>query len=326
MPYIPPAVAETSQSLRLARHLGPPRRGKVRDIYDLGEKILIVTTDRISSDDHVLSSHIENKGTVLSGISVWWFQFGLLGFSNHLEAWGTGIDEYLPHPEIRRDPDLQSRSIVAQKCVPEPVEFVVRGYITGSGWRDYQKTGAICGIELPEGLREGDKLPEPIFTPATKAESGHDQNVSEAEAGKLVTSGPENLQTLKHVALMAYEAGRVVAENHDIILADTKFEMDRYGRLIDEVLTPDSSRFWLRRVWEEKQRQGGGTPPSLDKQPLRDYLKQFRFAEMSDEDAGRVALSPEVREAVSERYVELLARLTGMSLPTFKRNVLALKA
>jgi phosphoribosylaminoimidazole-succinocarboxamide synthase len=333
MPYIPAEVAETPQSLKLTEYLGPPRRGKVRDTYELGgEHLMMVTTDRVSSNDKVLGRTIKHKGAVLNGVSVLWFTEGL-DPANHLVGFGAGIDDHLRRfPALQGDKDLQTRAMIVRRAQPEPVECIARGYLAGSGWKDYvQNNGVVCGVQLPPGLRQGDRLPTPIFTPSTKAEKGHDINITEEQAAKLVPGGMETVQLLKQRTLKAYNEGAARAERAGIIIADTKFEYGwYYGELllIDEVLTPDSSRFWPRPVWERLQLTvNGGVPASLDKQYLRDYLEQFGFADLSDEEAGRIVLPDEQHDHLSEIYVQLLERLYGDgSLQSFYRHRLGIAA
>src|SRR6195256_5359195 len=256
-----PVVETTLADLKLVR------RGKVRDVYAVDEdRLLIVATDRISAFDSVSPTPIERKGEVLTALSRFWF--AKLGHvvPNHLLT--TNVDEM---PEVVRNhtSQLRGRSMLVRRTEVFPVECVVRGYLSGSGWKDYQRTGQVCGHQLPGGLRESEKLSTPIFTPATKAESGHDENISEQEMAAIV--GNEVTEFLRDVSLRIYQEASDYARSRKIIIADTKFEFgrDRDGRiiLIDEVLTPDSSRFWAADVYKPGQPQ-----PSFDKQPLRDYL------------------------------------------------------
>lgn len=324
MPYIPPQVAESEQTERLAYHLGPAKQGKVRDIYDLDDHLFMVTTDRASSFDRVLGRKIPNKGIVLNGVSVWWLtRSGIRVSNNHLRAVGPSIGRFLQATELRQDIDLQSRSIVVAKRKPLPMECVARGYITGSGWKSYVAEGHVCGIELPKGLREGDRLEAPIFTPTTKSDD-HDLPLTEQEAVELV--GRDTYELAKHRTLSVYAQGADRARQAGIIVADTKFEMDETGCLLDEVLTPDSSRFWPADRWNALQANGGGTPPSLDKQYLRDILAKVGFAKLSPEEAGRVEIIDEVCHTLSEIYLELLRTLTGYDLPQFQREVLGITA
>jgi phosphoribosylaminoimidazole-succinocarboxamide synthase len=279
-------------------------RGKVRDIYDLGEHFLIVASDRLSAFDVVLPTPIPNKGKVLTQMSEFWFAHLKDVVPNHLVS--TRLEDF--PPEVRRHREqVQGRSMLVRKAAVFPVECVVRGYLAGSGLKDYQTSGAVCGIALPPGLRESDRLPEPIFTPATKAEAGlHDENISEAEAGARI--GTETIRRLKALSLQIYGRAADHAARRGIIVCDTKLEfglIDGQITLVDEVLTPDSSRFW------PADQYGPGKPqPSYDKQFVRDYLEQIGF----DKRPPGPALPPDVVRATSEKYVEALTRLTGLPL------------
>ncbi|HET7617906.1 MAG TPA: phosphoribosylaminoimidazolesuccinocarboxamide synthase, partial [Vicinamibacterales bacterium] len=250
-------------------------RGKVRDIYVVDDALLIVATDRISAFDYVLGSGIPDKGKVLNQLSAFWFDRMAALVPHHVIT--TDVARY-PAAAQPYAAALQGRSMLCRRTRPIPIECVARGYLSGSGWKDYQKTGAVCGVTLPKGLRESDRLPEPIFTPATKAESGHDENISEEEAARLV--GADLVARLKQLTLDIYRRGCEHAESKGIIIADTKFEFGLVGAgdpatdvvLIDEVLTPDSSRFWPR-----DQYRPGEAQPSFDKQYVRDYLEQIRW-------------------------------------------------
>ncbi|PYR59176.1 MAG: phosphoribosylaminoimidazolesuccinocarboxamide synthase [Acidobacteria bacterium] len=247
-------------------------RGKVRDIYRVGDDLLIVATDRISAFDYVLGSGIPDKGKVLNQLSAFWFERvgGLV--PHHVIT--TDVDRF-PAPLKPHGDVLRGRAMLVRRTRPIAIECVARGYLSGSGWKEYQQMGRVCGIELPRGLKESDRLPEPIFTPATKAESGHDINISEEEAGQI--AGRELIARLKQLTLEIYRRGAAHAETAGIIVADTKFEFglarDEEIVLIDEVLTPDSSRFWPRDQYTPGQGQ-----PSFDKQYVRDYLEQIRHA------------------------------------------------
>jgi len=278
-------------------------QGKVRDIYAVGaDKMLIVASDRLSAFDVVLPDPIPDKGRVLNEMANFWFE--RLGHivPNQL----TGID---PESVVAQEerPQVRGRSVVVQKLKPLPIEAVVRGYIIGSGWKDYQKSGAICGIELPKGLQQAQKLPEPIFTPATKAESGHDENISFAEAERLV--GPDVAAKVREVSIRLYREAADYAAAKGIIIADTKFEfgLDANGKLvlIDEVLTADSSRFWPRDSYRV-----GVSPPSFDKQFVRDYLETLDW----NKEPPAPKLPPDVIARTSEKYREALQRLTGRKL------------
>ena len=280
-------------------------RGKVRDIYDLGEYLLLVTSDRISAFDVIMNEGIPNKGLVLNQMSIFWFKLMQDIIPNHIVA--TEVEDY-PAETRPYHEQLKGRSMLVKKAKPLPVECIVRGYISGSGWKDYQKTGAICGITLPAGLKERDKLPEPIFTPSTKAELGeHDENIDFAETVRLC--GPELAEKVRATTLAIYQRARDFAWEKGIIIADTKFEFGTMpdGSLIwiDEALSPDSSRFWPL-----DQYQPGGPQPSFDKQFLRDYLETL--------DWGKKAPAPplpaEIVKKTGEKYMEALRRLTGITL------------
>ncbi len=284
--------------------LAPLRSGKVRDLYDAGEDLLIVATDRISAFDYVLGSGIPDKGKVLTQLSAFWFAQTRDVVPNHVRS----VDPADFPPALRQHADvLRGRSMLVRRTTPVPIECVVRGYLAGSGWAEYRKTGTVCGIALPASLREADRLPEPIFTPSTKAESGHDVNISEEEAGRLV--GRDLIATLKRLSLAVYRRGAAHAETRGIIVADTKFEfglIEEGGRqqvlLIDEVLTPDSSRFW-----PADQYAPGGSQPSFDKQYVRDYLEQIKW----NKQPPVPSLPDEVIARTREKYVEALRRLSG---------------
>ncbi len=278
-------------------------KGKVRDIYAVGsDKMLIVTSDRLSAFDVVLPDPIPDKGRVLNEMANFWF--ARLGHivPNQL----TGIDPESVVLEKERL-EVKGRSVVVKKLKPLPIEAVVRGYIIGSGWKDYQKTGKVCGIELPKGLRQAEKLPEPIFTPATKAEEGHDENISFAEVERLI--GKELAAKVREVSIRLYKEASDYAARKGIIIADTKFEFGLNEKqqivLIDEVLTADSSRFWPADSYEV-----GASPPSYDKQYVRDYLETLEW----DKTPPAPKLPPEVIAKTSEKYREALHRLTGRSL------------
>ena len=279
----------------------PDRQGKVRDIYDFGDRLLIVATDRISAFDYVLGSGIPDKGRVLTQLSLFWFARMESIVPNHVVA--TEPAQFPPAAATAGD-WLRGRSMLVTRAEPLPIECVARGYLSGSGWKDYVATGEICGIRLPTGLRESDRLPEPIFTPATKAQTGHDINISDTEAANLI--GSELLGRVRDLTLRLYERGAAHAEARGIIVADTKFEFGLLtdGRLIliDEVLTPDSSRFWPADAYRP-----GGPQPSFDKQYVRDYLEQIRW----NKQPPVPSLSPEVVTNTREKYVEAFRRLTG---------------
>jgi phosphoribosylaminoimidazole-succinocarboxamide synthase len=276
-------------------------RGKVRDIYDLGEQLLIVATDRISAFDVVMPNPIPGKGRILTRLSQFWFAQMEPIVPHHLIA--TEVSDF-PAPCQPYAADLAGRSMLVKKAVPLPVECIVRGYLSGSGWKDYRQTGHVCGITLPQGLKESDRLDRPIFTPSTKAEAGtHDENIPvEAVVRKL---GPEVADRLAEVSLAVYEKARRLGEEKGIIIADTKFEFGFHdGRLllIDEVLTPDSSRFWPK-----DQYRPGGPQVSFDKQFLRDYLESLHW----DKKPPAPQLPPEIIEKTRAKYEEALRIFTG---------------
>ncbi len=295
---MPPVVLETHlEGLTLAR------RGKVRDVYDLGAHLLIVATDRISAFDYVLGSGIPGKGTVLTQLSAFWFDRLGEVVPHHVVA--VDVDTFPAVTRPHRDV-LRGRSMLVRKTAPIPIECVARGYLAGSGWKDYRATGAVCGVPLPPGLVESDRLPQSIFTPATKAESGHDENISEAQAAALV--GEALVTRLRELTLSLYERGMDHAATCGIIIADTKFEFGLAGdtlMLIDEVLTPDSSRFW-----PEADYVPGRSQPSFDKQFVRDHLEQVGW----NKQPPVPALPEDVILRTSEKYLEAYRRLTGRGL------------
>jgi phosphoribosylaminoimidazole-succinocarboxamide synthase len=284
------------------------RRGKVRDVYEVGDDLLIVATDRISAFDYVLGSGIPDKGKVLTQLSGFWFERMGAIVPHHLLSMDV---EQFPDAARRHATVLQGRSMLVRRTRPIPVECVARGYLSGSGWKEYQQTGRVCGITLPSGLRESDRLPKPIFTPATKAETGHDVNISEDEAGRLV--GGDLIARLKTLTLEIYRRGAAHAESKGIIVADTKFEFglvgagnpDRDVVLIDEVLTPDSSRFWPSAQYEP-----GHGQPSFDKQYVRDYLESITW----NKQPPVPSLPDDVVARTREKYVEAYRLLSGREL------------
>jgi len=281
--------------------LPSPRRGKVRDVYDLGDRLLVVATDRISAFDVVLSPGIPGKGAILTQLSTFWFRKFEAFVPNHLVE--TDAAAFPPglaaHAGL-----LAGRSVLVRKCRVVPFECVARGYLAGSGWKDYRRTGAVCGVPLPPGLSEASRLPEPIFTPATKAEEGHDENVSfETMAGAV---GRELASRLRDLTLAIYSAAASYAAERGVIVADTKFEFglaeDGGVVWIDEALTPDSSRFWPAASWRE-----GGSPPSFDKQFVRDWLETTGW----DKTPPAPPLPADVVGGTLARYVEAFRALTG---------------
>ncbi|HZZ72349.1 MAG TPA: phosphoribosylaminoimidazolesuccinocarboxamide synthase [Pirellulales bacterium] len=276
----------------------PVRRGKVRDVYDLGDQILLVSTDRISAFDWVLPAGIPDKGRVLTQLSAWWFDY--LKEPNHMLS--TNVRDF----DLPGDVDASSfegRTMLVRKTKVAPIECVVRGYLSGSGWKEYQKTQAVCGVKLPAGLKESDKLAEPIFTPSTKEEQGHDENISFERMTEIV--GAKMAEELRRRSLSIYQRGAEYAATRGIIIADTKFEfgvVDDELILIDEVLTPDSSRFWPA----DRYRPGQGQP-SFDKQFVRDWLETTGW----DKNSPPPTLPAEVIANTRAKYIEAFERLTG---------------
>jgi phosphoribosylaminoimidazole-succinocarboxamide synthase len=290
------------------------RSGKVRDVYDLGDALLLVATDRLSAFDVVLPQPVPRKGEVLTLLSAWWFRRtdGLV--PNHM----ISVD---PEVIAARYPSLAAsrqvwarRAMLVRKLEPFPVECVVRGYIAGSAWKEYAASGTLAGEPLPAGLEESSPLPAPIFSPATKAETGHDENIT--FEGMVRTVGREVSMRLRDLSFRLYGHGRETAEQCGIIIADTKFEFGRDAsgeiRLIDEALTPDSSRFWPAEAY-----RAGGPQPSLDKQPVRDHLESLVSGGRWDRRAPGPDLPDDVVRATSERYLDVFQRLTGMSIDDF---------
>ena len=278
-------------------------QGKVRDVYAVGGDLLSVATDRISAFDCILPQGIPGKGRVLTQMSIFWFEFLKDLVPNHLIA--TDVSDF-PAPLREFRDQLEGRSMLVKRCRMEPIECVARGYVSGSGWKDYKRTGAICGIPLPAGLRESDKLPQPIFTPASKAETGHDENISFDEAASAV--GTVTAELLRSLTLRIYAAAAQHAESRGIILADTKFEFGWHdGELLlgDEVLTPDSSRYWPRDEY-----QPGGPQKSFDKQFVRDYLETLDW----NKQPPAPPLPDDVIAKTSEKYHEAYERITGRTL------------
>lgn len=277
----------------------PKRTGKVRDIYELPDQLLIVATDRISAFDVVMPNGIPDKGRVLTQISAFWFDMLADVTPNHLIS--AALKDL---PVDCQDEEIDGRFMLCRKCKVVPIECVVRGYLAGSGWKEYKESGTVCGIALPAGLKQCSELPEPIFTPSTKAEIGHDENISFDRAAELV--GLEMMTQLRDRSLEVYKTGRAYAAERGIILADTKFEWgtDDRGelRLIDEVLTPDSSRFW-----PADQYKPGRDQPSFDKQFVRDYLDKIKF---NRTPPGPV-LPADIVQKTRAKYIEAFTRLTG---------------
>lgn len=280
----------------------PCRRGKVRDIYDLGEQLLMVSTDRISAFDWILPSGIPDKGRVLTQISAYWFD--ALSEPNHLIT--TDVDK-MDLPDSIDSESLVGRSMLVRKSEVVPIECVARGYLVGSGWKEYQKSQTVCGIELPAGLEQAQKLDEPIFTPSTKAEEGHDENISFAQMVEIV--GEDIANELRERSLSTYVRGAEMAAKQGIIIADTKFEWGRFGDeiiLIDEVLTPDSSRFWPASEYAT-----GKNPPSFDKQFVRDWLETTDW----DKNSKPPELPEDIVAKTREKYIEAFEIVTQQSFP-----------
>jgi phosphoribosylaminoimidazole-succinocarboxamide synthase len=299
------AISSTNLTLPLLR------RGKVRDVYDLGDALLFVATDRVSAFDVILPQPVPRKGEVLTLISAWWFGKTADIVANHM----LSID---PDWICARYPELSAtrstwerRSMVVRKLEPFPVECVVRGYLSGSAWKEYRESGTLAGEPLPAGLEESSRLDPPIFSPATKVESGHDENITISRMRDEV--GDEAAEFLRERSLALYERGRAIAAESGIIIADTKFEFGRGAegeiRVMDEVLTPDSSRFW-----PESEYGTGRGQPSLDKQPVRDYLETLVSSGQWDRHPPAPALPPFIVRETSERYQNVFLRLTGSTL------------
>jgi len=285
------------------------RRGKVRDVYEVGKDLLIISTDRVSAFDVVLDTPIPDKGRILNQLSLFWFDSTRHLIPNHVLT--ADVDRYpevlLPYREI-----LAERSMLVRRTEPVPIECVVRGYLYGSGWTEYQRTGAVCGIPLHTGLREAEKLAEPLFTPSTKEESGHDVNISEAEVGRRV--GRDLAEKLRVRSLELYRYGSSVAEAKGILIADTKFEFGLIGQellVIDELMTPDSSRFWPREGYAP-----GRTQPSYDKQFVRDYLSSLSW----NKEPPGPPLPESVVTGTTERYWQAYRTLTGRTAPGTPRE------
>lgn len=278
-------------------------RGKVRDIYDLGnDRLLFVATDRISAFDHVLATGIPDKGRILTQLSLFWFDLLKDTVKNHVL---TSTASEFPASCTAYRGQLEGRSMVVKRAKMFPVECVVRGYLSGSGWKDYQANGSICGVKLPSGLRESEKFPEPIFTPAAKNNVGHDENISFEQMAN--TIGQESAENLRKLTLQIYEKASGYAASKGLILADTKFEFGLIGdeiTLADEVLTPDSSRYWPAETYRP-----GGAQPSFDKQYVRDYLESIRW----NKQAPAPGLPAEVVEKTKAKYLEAFRLLTGRS-------------
>lgn len=291
----------------LATNLGTTpllARGKVRDLYAVEDALLLVATDRISAFDHVLGTGIPGKGKILTQISLFWFDLLSDLAPNHLIT--ADVNEYPASLRLYAD-QLEGRSMLVKRASMFPVECVARGYLAGSGWKEYQATGTVCGIALPAGLKDGSRLPEPIFTPATKSQDGaHDENISFDAAEAVI--GADDAAELRRLTLSIYARAAAHAESKGLILADTKFEFGRTSEgiiLADEVLTPDSSRFWDGAAWKP-----GGAQPSFDKQFVRDYLESIHW----NKQAPAPSLPDDVAERTQAKYLEAFHRLTGRHL------------
>jgi phosphoribosylaminoimidazole-succinocarboxamide synthase len=299
-----PAVSSSPLVTTSLPNLPRFRTGKVRDVYDLGDSLLIVATDRISAFDYILATGIPDKGRVLTELSAFWFRKLSPVIPNHFVTMDVGA-----YPSAAREhaDDLRGRSMRVRKTAPIDIECVARGYLSGSGWKEYRDTGRVCGIVLPAGLRESDRLPTPIFTPATKAASGHDINIDEAEAIAQLND-PALFARLRDTTLELYRQASAHAERCGILLADTKFEFGFDGDtllLIDEALTPDSSRFWPADEYSP-----GGPQPSFDKQFVRDYLEAIKW----NKQPPAPALPDDVVARTRAKYIEAFERLTGGKL------------
>lgn len=294
-------VLKTTEELGL----NPTKKGKVRDIFDLGDKLVIVTTDRISVFDVVLDDPIPYKGVVLTQLTKFWSEFLKDVIENHIIEFGVDnlSKEFVEHKDI-----LQDRTMVVKKAKVLPIECIVRGYLSGSGWKEYQKTQSVCGIKLPAGLKESEKLPQPIFTPSTKADVGHDENINFEKAAEII--GKDKAEFIKQKSIELYKKAASYAETRGIIIADTKFEFgidEQTGKiiLIDEILTPDSSRFWPKDKYEV-----GKSQPSFDKQYVRDYTESTGW----NKTYPGPKLPEEVIKTTSEKYLEIYKLLTDKSL------------
>ncbi|GBR74749.1 phosphoribosylaminoimidazolesuccinocarboxamide synthase [Candidatus Termititenax aidoneus] len=280
----------------------PIKQGKVRALYDLGDKLLLAATDRLSAFDQIFAEGIPYKGQVLTGISRYWFERTAARIKNHFLS-----AELKDFPPEFQQKELSGRAMLVRKTKVVPIECIVRGYLEGSGWKDYQKTGALCGQQLPKNLRQGDRLPEPLFTPSTKADVGHDENISAAQMNSLI--GQDLGEQIKQKSLELYALAAQDALAKGLIIADTKFEFGQDERgeliLIDEVLTPDSSRFWDIKLYQPGQSQ-----QSFDKQFVRDYLESIHW----NKEPPVPALPPDLVQKTSEKYREAYERITGQKL------------
>lgn len=292
-----------SNTAILETHLpnrAPAARGKVRDVYDLGDRLIIVATDRLSAFDWVNPVGIPDKGKILTGLSLFWFEQMVDIVPNHFIS--SNVADF-PEDFQESAGQFEGRSMLVKKCAMFPIEFVIRGYLAGSGWKEYKQSGTVCGLPLPAGLVESSRLDAPIFTPATKAETGHDINISPREAAEII--GASWAEAASGAALAVYERARGIAEGRGVILCDTKFEFGLYeGQLClaDEILTPDSSRFW-----PADQYQAGGSQPSFDKQFVRDWLETTGW----DKNSPPPPMPEEIVVKTREKYAEAYRRITG---------------
>ncbi|MBC8383680.1 MAG: phosphoribosylaminoimidazolesuccinocarboxamide synthase [Candidatus Cloacimonetes bacterium] len=290
------------------RDIFPLKQGKVRDIYDLGNELLIIASDRISAFDHILQDEIPNKGKILNQISAYWFDHTASIIPNHIIS--TSVKDFPKNIQDASD-NIEKRSMLVKKADKFPIECIVRGYIAGSGWKDYKNSGKVCGIELPEGLIESEKLPEPLFTPSTKPEEGHDENISYDEMKRLVD--PLLAEKIKEISLQLYTFAHDILEKKNIILADTKFEFGLFDNkiiLIDEIFTPDSSRFWDKDEYEP-----GRSQKSYDKQFVRDYLLSKGIQHKKDISPGDdiLHLPKDIIKKTREKYMQAYTKITGQS-------------
>lgn len=288
------------------RDLYPLKQGKVRDIYDLGNELLIIASDRISAFDHILRDEIPDKGKILNQISAYWFDHTASIIPNHIIS--TSVKDFPKDIQDASD-DIEKRSMLVKKADKFPIECIVRGYIAGSGWKDYKNSGKVCGIELPDALKESEKLPDPLFTPSTKAEEGHDENISYDEMKRLVD--PRLAEKIKEVSLILYSFAHDVLDKKNIILADTKFEFGLYDDeiiLIDEIFTPDSSRFWDKDEYEP-----GRFQKNYDKQFVRDYLlsKGIQHKKNISPSDDILHLPKDIIEKTREKYMQAYTKITG---------------
>lgn len=288
------------------RDLYPLKQGKVRDIYDLGNELLIIASDRISAFDHILRDEIPDKGKILNQISAYWFDHTASIIPNHIIS--TSVKDFPKDIQDASD-DIEKRSMLVKKADKFPIECIVRGYIAGSGWKDYKNSGKVCGIELPDALKESEKLPDPLFTPSTKAEEGHDENISYDEMKRLVD--PRLAEKIKEVSLILYSFAHDVLDKKNIILADTKFEFGLYDDeiiLIDEIFTPDSSRFWDKDEYEP-----GRSQKNYDKQFVRDYLlsKGIQHKKNISPSDDILHLPKDIIEKTREKYMQAYTKITG---------------